>query len=231
MKKLATLFLAAFASGVFAEDLFVQRVNSLGVKDRYESKASYPSFQGSSPLALMANRQIKSWVAARQKDFLQEGKEFFGKNPEKPIVPWTQNIESKVTAHTAKAISVRIRAHLFTGGAHPVYEDFVFNYATVSGKPKRLVLSDLFADKTAAIKRIEGTLIRKLKATGNAMWLEDGTVTKLEPEQLNRFVIGPKGLTFLFNPYEVGPWSAGNFEIPLTFKELGPKFKKNLVLP
>lgn len=221
------LFVAATVA--LGSDLVVYRVMKTGEKGLYEAKCKYPVFQSSEPVAAMANAEIKKWAASQQNAFLKECKDYFKQFKEKPEAPWEQTIDGEAVTHNSKIISVRIRVNTFTGGAHPVFEDTVFNYAVVNGKAKRLTLDDLFVDRAASRKHVHSLLIKKLKATGNAQWLEDGTVTSLEPAQLNRFVVGRSALTFLFNPYEVGPWAVGNFEIPLTFKELGPKFKKGLL--
>lgn len=212
----------------FGSDLVIYHVMNAGSKGLYEAKCNYPIFENTSSVARLANLEIKNWASRQQAAFLKECKDFFNTSKEKPIAPWTQTIESTVAFYNLKSISVRIRVDSYTGGAHPVYEDTVFNYGIVNGKVKRIVLDDLFLDRSASRKLLSALLIKKLKATGNAAWLEDGTVKNLEPAQLNRFVVGTKSLKFLFNPYEVGPWAVGNFEIPVTFQELGPGFKKSL---
>ena len=55
-------------------------------------------------------------------------------------------------------------------------------------------------------------------------------MTRLTPLQLNSFCIDRDGLTFLINPYEAGPYSSGTFQVKLTLSELGPHFKRALIL-
>jgi hypothetical protein len=69
-------------------------------------------------------------------------------------------------------------------------------------------------------------VIAKLKQKESATEVTSGQITKLTPEQRERFVATPEGLMFLFDPYEVGPYVAGRFQIRLTAQELGPNFRK-----
>jgi hypothetical protein len=53
---------------------------------------------------------------------------------------------------------------------------------------------------------------------------------RLSVEQLNRFSISPTNLTFLLNHYEAGPYASGRFEVVLSITDLGPNFKRALIL-
>lgn len=234
MKRLACLSVLAAACLAFGAGGVKYRTVETSLKGRYEAKCTYPVFAGKSPVVKLANAEIKKWVRDQHEGFVRQAKEYFGNAKTKPPaggsdLAWTQTVTSEAVFHNPKAVSVRVRVDTFLGGAHPAYEDTVFNYALVGGKPKRLTFSDLFSDPSSAKKRAEALLFKKLRATGKAEWIDNGMVTGIEPKQLNRFVIGREGLTFLFNPYEMGPWVVGNFEIPLSFKELGPGFKKGLL--
>lgn len=229
MKALCTVIGVALALMAHGSDIVVYRSINAYSKGYYDAECNYPEIVSQKAVAKLANVEIKKWVASQRAEFLSQCKEEFKDPKNKPENEWTCNIESKVVFQNSRSLSVRVTVGSYTGGAHPTYADTTFNYAEIGGKAKKLAIADLYPKKPQYRKRMIGLLVAKLKATGNATWLEDGTVTTIETEQLNRFLIGPKALTFIFNPYEIGPWAVGNFEIPVSFKELGPDFKKAIL--
>lgn len=44
------------------------------------------------------------------------------------------------------------------------------------------------------------------------------------------FWIGPKGLTFYYNPYEIAPWALGTTELLLTYREIRDLIKPDGLL-
>lgn len=46
----------------------------------------------------------------------------------------------------------------------------------------------------------------------------------------DNFWIGPKGLTFFYNPYEIAPWAMGTTELLLTYREIGDLLKPDGLL-
>jgi len=222
----ASLLIAVFA---VAGDV-TYGTKSSAKKDYYTVKSKFPILPDSHPLAKVANSELKSWVTKRHTEFLKQIRQDLAELKEKPTSEWFQDIEPTVVYQSPRLYSVRIHIEVDTGGAHPGYVEYTFNYGVVDGKAKKLKLADFFTSKSGYKKRVNDLLMGKLKQNEGAMWVTEGTVKDINDEQFQRFVIKPTGLLFIFNPYEMGPWSSGNFEIQLSIHEMGDSFKKALLL-
>ncbi len=112
---------------------------------------------------------------------------------------------------------------------------FAYNFGTAAGqtKPRQLKLADFFTDGAAASKRVNDLLMAKLRATRGrdqeASWVIEGEVKAIDKASLQNFVAEKDGLRWFFAPYEMGPYSSGQFEVKLSARELGPKFRASLM--
>jgi hypothetical protein len=90
---------------------------------------------------------------------------------------------------------------------------------------KVLELSDVFMDTNKALSYISvqsrEQVINNLNETGNPDSLDE---SGLEPQEANfsRYTIDENGMTFIFNEYQVAPYSAGPQDAVLTWQELRP---------
>ena len=102
----------------------------------------------------------------------------------------------------------------YTGGAHglQVRKTFSFNK-----EGQLLTLSNLFKngidDFTAFTKLVQNELLKREGA--DADWIADGAGAKEENYQ--SFVVTDVGVTVLFDPYQVAPWSDGAIDISIPF--------------
>ena len=107
----------------------------------------------------------------------------------------------------------------FTGGAHGMYGLTGDNYYTADGS--MVELSDVIKD-TDKLKKV---LAEKLTAEYGADTFFDDPETALQPygegEGDARFnwVIENEGITFIFNPYEIAPYAAGQQIVTIRFDE------------
>lgn len=146
--------------------------------------------------------------------------------------PYEYQGEGAVTfARPARLISAVLDVYKFAGGAYGNAWYFPFNYGVIDGKMRRLVLGDLYRPNSGHERLVSMAVIAKLKTDKGATWVRDGQMTSLSVEQLNRFSITPRGLVFLFNQYEAGPYAAGRFEVTLSVQDLGPGFRRDLLAP
>jgi hypothetical protein len=195
----------------------------------YTVEIKYPQFSDTTALARLANRTIEGWARADAADFLKAAREATAA-PQRLPGPYEYDGAGTVTyAQPARLISVVLDVYKFAGGAHGNAWYVPFNLGVIGGKPKRLVLGDLFLPGSNHQRLVSAAVIAKLKANEDAAWVREGQMTSLSVEQLNRFSITPRGLVFLFNHYEAGPYSSGRFEIPLSITELGPGFRRALL--
>ena len=195
----------------------------------YEAKVSYLKYADNHPLASIINPALRSIVTKSHLAWVKNAKGAV-KELGKPTSPWEQEISVETARSTPRLVSLIIATYDYSGGAHPNHGVQTMNFGFVAGKPKQLSLSDFFAPGFDGRSHVSKLIIERLKQTEGADWVKEGQVTSLDTKMAERFVVNADGLTWNFNPYEVGPYASGDFEVKLTLSQLGPKFKRSLLL-
>lgn len=196
----------------------------------YTASTRYPHFEEQTPVAVTANKVLSAWAERRQAKFVRESTRALQKLG-KPGGNYEYTVDYEVTfAAPARLLSIRFDTFQYTGGAHGAPEYFTYTFGMKQGKARRLGLGDFFKAGSAYRDTVTAAVLAKLKRNPQANLVVSGDVTSLTDDQLNRFTADPDGLTFLFNPYEVGPYSSGRFQIKLTMEELGADFRRELLL-
>lgn len=163
----------------------------------YTIEIKYPQFTEATPVARLANRTIDVWVRADVADFLKAAREAMAARQRLPG-PYEYSGESRVThARPARLISVLLDIDKFTGGAHGTAWYVPFNFGVIDGKPKRLVLGDLFRPNSGHQRLVSNAVIAKLQKEEGATWVREGQMKSLSVDQLNRFSITPPGFGLL----------------------------------
>jgi hypothetical protein len=226
-----TLVLALLLSlGAVAEAATVYRTVKTARPGYYTAVTRYPRFTERTPVTRLANAAIAREARGAQAAFVKAARKAQA-GTGRPHAPYEHRTEAKVSYFYApRLVSVTFDTLEYTGGAHPISPYWVLNFGLIDGRAKQLVLGDLFRSGSDYRGRVTELVLRKLKAKEGATWVIDGSVKSLSTEQLNRFAVRPDGLTFLINQYEAGPYVAGRFEIPLTLAELGPDFRRSLIV-
>ncbi|MCW5935947.1 MAG: DUF3298 and DUF4163 domain-containing protein [Fimbriimonadaceae bacterium] len=220
------LSLVALAQPYHTEKLSSVREGAWSVK------GEYPQFLVRTVVAGYANAGLKKAAVASFDAFLAQAKKDV---PElrKDGITAAYDYEQGFTVHTVNAalVSVSFSTYRYTGGAHGMGQTTTYNYA-VGLKPegRRLRASDLVPKGVDPMKTLGPEIIGKLLQSGKAEWLEDGMLTELTTEQLNRFAIDKKGITWFFDPYEMASYAAGPQEAFLTWEELQPYLNPNGVV-
>ncbi|MCW5941161.1 MAG: YbaY family lipoprotein [Fimbriimonadaceae bacterium] len=139
--------------------------------------------------------------------------------PGLPRREWTYT--SKVTTSVVRPdlISLLATVDTETGGAHGMEVTRPFAYGFVRGRAKRLAASDLLKAGLDPVT-VFGEMVLPRLVKLDAQWVQDGTVKALTPEQCDSFVVTPSGITFLFDPYEMGPFVQGSFQVKVPFADL-----------
>jgi hypothetical protein len=127
-------------------------------------------------------------------------------------------------------LSFYIDSYAFTGGAHGLGAQ---DYTVIQTKTGKAVSSsDIFVDKfetplslllTARLKKME-----KLQPSDKLSEKAEYFVDEIPPN--SNFYITANGIGFLYNHYEIAPYSHGFTDIFLTFDELAPVMKRGGVL-
>lgn len=185
--------------------------------------AAYPQFLGSSPATLGLNKLVKT----------EFDKQILSLNKEAKMVDvpdyfkdhsWELYYNTDIAYAAEDLISLESSSYQFTGGAHGMTYYTAANYQLQSGKYTLIRLEDLFAPKSGYIAALSQLILDDLRNKG-AMWVTTGKVTRLEAPDLDNFTITPRGLTFFFDPYEMGPYAQGGINATIPYSSLLPYLK------
>ncbi len=208
----------------------VARLHKLSQKTKlYTAESIYPTFRTSTRLTRFVNQTISSKQKKIFNDWLKDSKKALKEFPE-AITPYEYTSGPSMTFYSpSRLISLRFDSYEFMGGAHGMGIMDARNFGIIGGKPKQLVLGDLFKPGSDYRDLVESQVFAKLRKDENAQWVQDGSVKTLTNNQFNNFSIEKDGVIWLFNQYEMGPYVVGQFEIKLSLKELGPNFRTSLL--
>jgi hypothetical protein len=208
---------------------YVQKKLSAKKPGFYEANASYLEFKKTDPLAVVINPVLKQTAMRKHADWVKQTEEA-QKELGKPSTAWEHEFGVDIAFRSPRLVSVITSVYDYSGGAHPNHWSTAFNFGIIGGKPSQLHLPMFFEKNFKWDRHVSRLVIAKLKKQEGADLVKNDEVTTLTKSMLQNFTIGPTALTWHFNPYEVGPYAAGDFEVKLTFNELGPKFKKSLIM-
>jgi hypothetical protein len=194
-------------------------------KGIYSVEATYPVFRSSSSLARLANRTVSAWSHKYLESFKQQAIRDHKKYKEDQ--EYTHVVSTAFARPLSpRLLSVGMELYQFSGGAHGMTSRHNFNFGLVDGRPTPLTLGHFFRPGSNYQKRVSDVVIAKLKKYPNADWVQDGTVKALTGQQFNAFGVERDGLRYYFDPYEMGSYASGPFQIKLTLADLGPDFKR-----
>jgi hypothetical protein len=198
-------------------------------------KAAYPIFSGARPVAQVAGLVIKRDVVDAFESFAKNSQGSKAELGLQGNMKYEYLSLPSLEMNRPKLISATSLLYEFSGGAHgnSATATYVFGYPAGSSRPRLLKLSDFFTDGNAAYKRVHALLMAKLRATKGkeqvASFIIDGEVKSLSRDMLETFITTPAGLKWYFDPYAVAPYAAGSFEVEVSMKELGPKFRAGML--
>jgi hypothetical protein len=221
----ATRFLLALALPAIATGQPSIKTITEEYPDRFSTETSSPRFYDKTPVAEAADKAIGDWVSKTEKEFNASALKQI-RDLGVPTDKYESKTESEVTFYSPKKlISVTCDHYEYLGGAHGISTYRVFNFGGVRGKVKQVTLGDLFKRGSSFKTQVTQLVLGKLKENEDATLVQSGEVKALNDQQLNRFQMSPDGLTFLFDHYEVAPYSNGRFKVTLSLEELGPDFE------
>lgn len=172
------------------------RTETLAEKtDAYSIDMKYPQFD-----IPAIDIKIKAGVDAFVEEFKKEATERKGTD-----VPYELTSSFAGTYVDNEIISTRLTVSRFTGGAHPGTFVYGLNYAKDTGKEIGLksVLALIGATLTQVSEHSSAELKKKL---GDSFIPQGATPTE---ENYWMYSINDKGVTFIFNEYQVAPYAVG----------------------
>ena len=126
-------------------------------------------------------------------------------------------------------IAIDMSGYWYGGGAHgyPERNELLFDLET----GKKIEFKDIFKGSEQEFKEIAATATRKVYEEEPELFFaedEDAVYTQAYESagiEISYVEYGQDGITLIFYPYELGPFSSGFIEVPISYAELGYRLK------
>lgn len=188
-------------------------------KGKWEASAKLIDLSAGGAISKFAGAAVSKAERKLYDEFVGEASRYFAAPDADAPAPWTYEMASTATRRHDKVVSVLVETYSYLGGAHGIGVKRTYNFGFVAGKPKRLSLADCLVG-SSSMRELRLRLLEKAMNTPGTDWIEEGEVRDFTKEQLDRFWIGKDGLTFEFNPYELGSYASGPFSFKFSWSEL-----------
>lgn len=200
----------------------------------------YPVFQGHPVLNDSIEHSLMSIVITERRDtslkqqvdnFMKDY-EAFKKEPYAKGRQYELQASCKVLRQTPKLITVEINGYGYTGGAHGMSLTWYINYDRTNRKELKLedVLKEGYTDSLTRVaerifKRDEGLPAGK-PLPANQYFFKDNKFSIND-----NYVFTPRGIQFLYNPYDIKPYAAGKTTLLVPYSEIKGLIKQGAIIP
>lgn len=145
---------------------------------------------------------------------------------EKDLIPnsWVIELEGKQKSKADNTLTILISNYSYLGGAHPNSYQTYLNFNQKTGE--LIQLEDIVLDQEAVLNIAEQQFRTTYDLSPDESLTNAGLFeNKLElPEN---FAITKKGLRFVYNPYEIGPYAAGYYQFTIAWDSLEGLVNRN----
>lgn len=168
-----------------------------------------------------ADAYIEAKVAEYRENNLPLLETALSDNNTTAVLGWEDYSTGKIECFYKNIISYKAIKYTYTGGAHGMTVETGLNFDLRTGA--LLKESDIFSDGYESI--VSGLLTKHLpEAFENP---EDANMLfQKEISPNGNFTVSEKGLTYIFNQYEIGPYALGIIEITIPWDEIDNIIKK-----
>lgn len=199
-----------------------ETINELSDAKRYSIDVTYPALAERSAQAGEFNKAVKSRVDEFVGDFRKILSEMT--DEDRSFLPegvnYTLDVGYSIDYAGADIISVSFGESTYTGGAHPNHWTSTLNFDMKGGKV--ITLESLFKPGSNYLKVISDycvkDIIKQQENDADAEWIGNGAGPKAE--NFKAWTITKDGLKFYFDPYQVGPYSSGGFEVTMPYSKI-----------
>lgn len=136
-------------------------------------------------------------------------------------IVFTNSVRASILEFDSSLIIWQFDYDLYEGGAHGVNSVDYINYDVERNRV--ITLDDLFpaANRKALARAIKAKLYADFDVASDAQAQEMGIMFE-QLAEINRFYIDEGVLTFVFNPYEIAPYSLGIIEVEMPGEVIAP---------
>lgn len=184
---------------------------------------NYPAFR-----VPVVDADIRQWAESVTRSYEDEVRASISPDGEKPgsYGVWDLTGMYSLERPSPTVVSIIFNVYSYTGGAHGNLIITCRNYDLATGR--RLDFADLFKDPEKALELMSAwsreTLTRHLGEESDEEMIREGTAPDLR--NFGELALTPGGVNIQFQPYQVGPWSAGPQQVEMSLEALaaaGPK--------
>ncbi len=184
-------------------------------QERIEATSTYPFF---------TSRRLSDLNAYVQPDLMAEQIAFVQAAQEADIdgdIRSSWWFDSRATLEYAAPglLSSLVTVSEYQGGAHPSLDYWAYNLVLTGTRMRPFYLADLFLPDSDWLDEVSDLVLAALREQ-QADWVLNGTVTGLDEDDLQVFLLSPAGVQFILAPYQVGPWVAGTFTVRIPLEQL-----------
>jgi hypothetical protein len=188
-----------------------------------------PEFFPESPLAKAVEKELRADTARH----LIEDVELNAKPPpqagDEEYQDHIHAIDSmRIAYYSDSLISLRDR-WWDLGGAHSNFGYDSRNFILRDGQIHKLELHELFLADSNYQSRLSDYCLMALRKVG-ASFVVSGEVKELSDQDMNAFVLGPKGITIMFSPFAVASNAEGAFHVTIPWKMISDIVVQNPLL-
>jgi len=190
----------------------------------YKASVQIPQFGTNDPVARFANDELRKKARTLLNSFVSSAYD-----PKfKPSLPYEYQLRAVVGVAEPGLISYYLTEYSFTGGAHGNTALTGWSYGMVGNRPGPLKFANLQRNRMES--RAAATQI-VLPALNDAKRIRGGDpVTELPPTTTDNFVITRAGMTWLFSPYDVGPYAEGAYFVKVPWTDMQGTVRKPAAL-
>ncbi len=205
-------------------------------------KVTYPEFKGMDVLNDSIARKVIGYFAVKpnrsDSSYDQLAANFisvyhnFKKVQPKSTLYYLIDAKAKVLKQDSALLTLKISGYTYHGGGHGVEYTAYMNWDTKANKP--VSLSDIFAKNYAdSLNKIGEQIFRKNEKLADTARLYNGRTYFFRDNKFalpDNYIIGEKGITFLYNVYTIKPYAAGKTELFIPYKDIKHLLRPNSVV-
>ena len=173
------------------------------------------------------NLSVSNASVSEQDSFIEQAREHHRNTPEY-FSAYYFNSDIFMRRADSNVVSFLRSFESYAGGVHGMYGFYGVNFDSVTGN--RLKISDVCTDAN----KLYDAIVKRLYADYDKRQFDelDERLMKLIVEDELNFVIEPRGVTFIFNPYEIAAYASGLLTATIFFDEqpnlFKPKYRQTL---
>jgi hypothetical protein len=190
--------------------------------NRWDAKLELALIVPADPLTRLASTKVSQQELKRFQAFVAQARKDAKEYRRKEPMRYGYDATSEIRMRTPRVISVAVSNFTYFGGAHGMNLTRTYNFGMVSGKPKMLSIWDVVRPDPSTQRELQLLLLGKATANPFTDWVQDGSKQSFNKEEIERFWVSEKGLTWEFDQYELGSYASGPFSFTLSWAELGP---------